>query len=74
MVTLYTLPTCGICNMVKTKLLQNNIPFEEKNFSEIVDRIKSDRAPALEVTDSANNITIYNSPTEIVKWINEYGE
>lgn len=70
MITLYTLPTCGICKMIKTKLEQKNILYTEKNFEDIAAVINSDRAPALE-TDSG---AILNSPTSIVEWINKYGE
>lgn len=69
MVTLYTLPNCGICAMVKTKLRQKQIDFNEKEFSEIADIIHSDHAPALYVSQDK----ILNSPTEIVNWINNYG-
>lgn len=69
---LYTLPTCSICKMIKTKLQQKNISFIEKDFSEIVTAIHSDRAPALEVNINGET-TVYNSPSAIVQWINEYG-
>ena len=72
-VTLYTLPTCGICKMIKTKLRQKNIQFIEKDFSEIANIIHSDRAPALELKDIVGQTIIYNNPTEIVQWINERG-
>ena len=68
-VKLYTLPNCGICHMVRTKLQNKNILFEEHDFQEIADVIHSDHAPALEVENN-----IYNSPTEIVQWINNYEE
>lgn len=70
--TLYTLPTCGICKMIKTKLQQKNIPFTEKNFAEIAAIIDSDRAPALEV-EVNGRVMFYNSPSTIVQWINNYG-
>lgn len=47
MIILYTLPNCGICHMVKTKLQEKNILFEEKDFSLIAETINSDHAPAL---------------------------
>lgn len=65
-IILYTLPNCGICNMVKTKLIQKNISFEEQPFEKIASIINSNQAPALQVEDN-----IYNSPSAIVKWINE---
>lgn len=67
-IILYTLPTCGICNMIKTKLNQKKIPYIEKDFSLIADTIQSDRAPALKI----NNNIIINSVTEMVAWINNY--
>ena len=73
MINLYTLPTCGICKMVKTKLQEKNIPFEEKDFSIIAAKINSDRAPALEVINNGET-TIYNNPTAIVSFINNYME
>ena len=68
-VVLYTLPTCGICHMIKTKLQEKNIQFEEVNFENIAEAINSNRAPALEITDEYGNITIYNNPGTMVAWI-----
>lgn len=65
-VVIYSLPNCPICNMIKTKLQNKNISYKEEPFSNIAATIKSDFAPALKVQN-----TIYNSPSEIVKWINE---
>ena len=70
-IILYTLPMCGICKMVKTKLQQKNIPFIEKDFSDIAAAINSDHAPALEINENGE-ATIYNNPSSIVRWINEY--
>lgn len=71
-VTLYTLPNCGICHMAATKLKIKDIPFEEKDFSEIAAEIHSNHAPALVVEDNGK-IMIYNTPIAIVEWINSYG-
>ena len=71
MIILYTLPSCPICEMVKTKLNQKNILFVEKDFSDIAASINSDYAPALEITENGE-ATIYNNPSTIVRWINEY--
>ena len=68
-IILYTLPMCGICNMIKTKLQQKNIIFEEKNFEDIAEAINSNRAPALEITNAYGDVTIYNTPSDIVSWI-----
>lgn len=70
-ITLYTLPTCGICHMIKTKLQQRNIPFEEKDFSLIAHAIQSDRAPALCLEEDGKH-TILNSVSGMVTWINSY--
>ena len=66
-VILYTLPNCGICKMAKAKLQQKNILYEEKPFQDIAAEINSDHAPALKTEDG----NIYNSPAEIVNWINQ---
>ena len=67
MITIYTLPNCGICKMVKTKLQQKHIMYEEKPFQDIAAEINSNHAPALKI----ENGEIYNSPTAIVNWINQ---
>ena len=69
MVVLYSLPNCGICNMVKTKLNSKKINFIEKDFQNIAEKIQSDHAPAIEIIDDKH--TILNSPSEIVAWINK---
>lgn len=71
-IILYTLPNCGICHMAATKLKMRDIPFEQKDFSEIAEVIHSDHAPALEIKDDQGNTTIYNNPSQIVDWINAY--
>lgn len=73
MINLYTLPTCGICKMIKTKLQEKNISFEEKDFSIIADKINSDRAPALEIIKNGETI-IYNKIGEMIFFINNYME
>ena len=70
-VILYTLPTCGICKVMKTKLFAKNIQFKEKNFEEIINAIHSDRAPALEIIKENGETIIYNTPSQIVEWINQ---
>lgn len=71
-ITLYTLPNCGICHMAATKLKIKDIPFIEKDFSEIAKIINSDHAPALEIEENGET-TILNTPTDIVNWINQHG-
>ena len=73
-IILYTLPSCPICHMIKTKLKNRNIGFQEKDFAEIAVQINSVQAPALQVVDEQGNTIIYNSPSQMVGWINQYGE
>ena len=70
MVELYTLPTCGICNMIKTKLKEKSIPFEEKDFQIVADSMKLERAPVLHIVPNENEEEYIMSPTKIVAWIN----
>lgn len=77
-VILYTLPTCPICNMIKTKLNAKNIPFVEEEFDKIAKLLHTDRAPVLEIAEDLDltkkgveaNVTWLQSPTEMVTWIN----
>ncbi len=64
MIYVYTLPTCPICEMVKHKLKEKNIQYEEKSFEE--GNFSTDRAPVLFTGE-----TYLMSPTEINKWIKE---
>ena len=64
MITLYTLPTCPICEMVKKKLEAKEIPYVERPFEELPEQIKTDRAPAL-----YNEDIFLLTPTEINEWI-----
>ena len=66
MVQLYTLPTCPICTMVKKKLQDKGIVYEEKPFELGKGTLfDTDRAPIL----FADGI-IYDGPAEMVAWIN----
>ena len=73
MTTIYTLPTCPICEMVKKKLTAKDIPFVERPFEELPDVLNTDRAPVLSVDDAKYpGYPIYLlSPMEINKWIEE---
>ena len=70
-ITLYTLPTCGICKVMGMKMRQKNIQFKEKNFEEIMNIIHTDRAPVLEIINNNGETIIYNSPKQIADWINQ---
>ena len=69
--TLYTLPTCGICHMIKTKLQEKNIQYEERNFEEIASYLQTDQAPALKIVYN-DDVKFITSPTEMVQLINNY--
>lgn len=71
MVTLYTLPTCGICHMIKSKLESRGIEFEEKDFMEIAESMGLDRAPLLQIITKDETQYIM-SPSKMVEWINEH--
>jgi hypothetical protein len=49
--------------MVKTKMQQKNIPFEEKDLTE-----EMERAPVVVTPDGL----VMTSPSEIVQWINNW--
>ena len=68
---LYTLPTCGICHMIKTKLEEKNIQYEERNFEEIASYLQTDQAPALKIVHN-DDVKFITSPTEMVQLINNY--
>lgn len=65
MVKIYTMPNCGICKMVKTKMRNKNIKYEELSLINNTPPIQIDHAPILQI-DS----TILTSPREMVNWIN----
>lgn len=73
MTTLYTLPTCPICEMVKKKLSAKGIPFVEKSFEELPTDINTDRAPVLAIDPVEVPFgTMYLlNPIEINNWIKE---
>ena len=67
MITLYTLPTCGICKVIKTKLERKNIDFiETQEVENLVKEYGIEHFPVLMLEDK----TILNSPKEINNWIN----
>lgn len=71
MVELYTLPTCGICHMIKTKLQEKGIQFEEKDFKIVADSMKLDRAPLLHIVHNDHEEDYIMSPSKMVEWINK---
>lgn len=71
---LYTLPTCGVCHMIKTKLEKKNIQYEEHDLTEIADSLNIDHAPVLKVINDNEPDTFITSPGEMVKMINNYME
>ena len=69
-INLYTLPTCGICHMIKTKMINKKIDFKEYNLLDYTKELNIDRAPVLQVIQNGQK-TLYTSPRAIVQWINE---
>lgn len=69
--TLYTLPNCGICHMIKTKLEQKQIAYEEQDFTEIADYLQTDHAPVLKIAHEGQ-VDFITSPGEMAKLINNY--
>ena len=65
-VTIYTLPTCPICEMVKKKLTTKGISYLELPLQELPEFIHTDRAPVMEV-----GMKYLMTPTEINDWIKE---
>ena len=66
-VKIYTTPTCGICKMVKKKMMDKNIEFEEYNLEDYVEELDIETAPVLQIDDD----TFLTSPLQINAWINE---
>lgn len=69
MIFLYTLPNCPICTMVKAKLQQKGLEYEERDFAEVAGQGGIDYAPYMAVMEGLTTRYFY-SPTEIVEWIN----
>ena len=65
-IKLYTLPACGICKIMKQKLQNKNIEYQELNLEDYITRLNTDLAPVLQVNDK-----IYYKPSEINEWINQ---
>ena len=64
-VKIYTLPTCGICQVMKKKMAGKNIKYTELNFEDYQNILNTNRAPVLQIEDN-----FLYSPTEINNWIN----
>ena len=70
-VVLYTLPECGICKMVKTKLNQKGIAFKEGDLAEVAESMGLDHAPVLCINKNENESEYIIAPSKIVDWINK---
>ena len=64
---LYTIPTCGICQVIKNKLIEKNIPFEEASGEIAVEKFNVNKFPIFETEEKT-----FFSPKEISNWIKEY--
>lgn len=67
MVKLYTLPGCGICNVVRMKLERANIPFEKEEGEDFFVAHGIENAPVL-VLDNGEKLC---TPSIINTWIKE---
>lgn len=70
---LYTLPTCGICHMIKAKLNEYNISYIEDDFEKIASYLQTDRAPVLKITHN-EKVEFITSPADMVKLIQNFKE
>ena len=59
--TIYTLPFCGICHMIKDKLESKHIQYEEEDFTSIAEYLQTDHAPALKITDGNKVVPWHNN-------------
>lgn len=66
-VKIYTIPMCGICKMVKKKMMDKNIEFEEYNLENYAEKLNIATAPVLQIDEK----TYLTSPLSINAWINE---
>lgn len=66
-IKIYTTPACGICKMVKKKMSEKNIPFEEYNLEDYAEELDIYSAPVLQIDEN----TLLTSPIEINNWVNE---
>lgn len=63
-IDLYVLPTCPICRMVETKLIEKNINFNQYNLENYIEELHTDRAPVMCVDGE-----IFDSPVKINNFI-----
>lgn len=69
-VIVYTLPNCGRCSVLKEKLNNSGVLYEEKNANEYLDVLKYNHifsAPAMSVDNSIMNFS------QACKWIDQIG-
>ena len=67
-IKIYTTPTCGVCHMVKTKLNEKNIPFEQYELIDYADELNIYTAPVLQLEDG----TLLTGAIQINEWINQH--
>ena len=66
MIKIYTAQKCGICKVIKAKLDMKNIPYEECQDSEYIQKtFNTNVVPIIETEDGL----ILDSPTKMKKWI-----
>ena len=68
MIKCYSLPNCPMCEMLKEKLTEINVSFEEVQNKEILKSKGITHVPCLEIEE--NKILKF---AEALKWVNNYG-
>lgn len=80
MITLYTLPTCPICEIIKKKLQEKRISYIEEPFEKCQTFVNTERAPVMAIYNNSsledtstltNPYKILTSPKEMSEWINK---
>ena len=80
MIILYTLPFSPTCNLIRQKMKEKKIEFQELNFSEVLKKIDTPMAPVVEIPagkaycgDFCEYTTVYlETPAEILAWLNDF--
>ena len=67
MIKCYSLPNCPMCEMLKEKLYEKTISFEEIQDTEILRSKNISHVPCIEV----NGLILKFA--EALKWVNDYG-
>lgn len=66
MLKVYTLPSCGMCNVLKEKMNKKRLKFQEITDEKIIKEKKILSVPVLEFSDESRLVG-----TEAIYWVNE---